>query len=341
MPATKVRRASRSAEVPFERRTFRSDDAAMSDERHFVGHAAVYNQRTAIGNPLTWGFYEEVARGAFDKTVNDGADVVFDWDHDTRWILARTGNGTLRLNPADVDGLAVDADMAPVSYANDLRVLVERGDVAGMSFQFQVVKDEWRTEQVETSDGQSADVEVRTIQECRLIDVTATALPAYAGTDTDLRHAASLARESRSIRGVASPRVSKRAADADGDDDIAVLAQAVDAAIDEAIALLADVDVSTLPTPVAQAVGLIRGADVSVDKLLAVLGVDDPDEDDDEGTGDERSRREPASTTRAESDESEPRNSTRDAVAQRAKRMGAFAALHGLVPDRREDPSNV
>jgi hypothetical protein len=198
--AQKVRRASRSSEVPFERRTFRSDDATMTDDRHFVGHAAVYEQRTAIGNPLSWGFYEEVARGAFDKTVSDGADVVFDWDHDTRWVLARTSNGTLKLDPADKAGLGVDADMAPVSYANDLRVLVERGDVRGMSFQFQTVKDEWRTEQVETSDGQTVDVEVRTLLECRLIDVTATALPAYAGTDTDLRHSITAARESRAIR---------------------------------------------------------------------------------------------------------------------------------------------
>jgi hypothetical protein len=38
----------------------------------FVGHAAVFDVRTAIGNPLRWGFYEEIAPGAFTKTLSKG-----------------------------------------------------------------------------------------------------------------------------------------------------------------------------------------------------------------------------------------------------------------------------
>jgi hypothetical protein len=56
-----------------------------------------------------------------------------------------------------------------------------------MSFGFYVVKDDWETETVETSDGQSADVEVRIIREVKLLEVSAVTFPAYEGTDAGLR----------------------------------------------------------------------------------------------------------------------------------------------------------
>jgi len=59
-----------------------------------------------------------------------------------------------------------------------------------MSFGFYVVKDDWALETVETSDGQSAEVEVRTIQEVRLLEVSAVTFPAYEDTEAALRHVA-------------------------------------------------------------------------------------------------------------------------------------------------------
>jgi hypothetical protein len=64
--------------------------------------------------------------------------------------------------------------------------------------------------------------------------------------------------------------------------DPAALAQGVDAALDEALALLVGVDQSTLPEPVAQALGLLNAAAMGIDELLDVMGVDDPDDDDEE-----------------------------------------------------------
>jgi hypothetical protein len=61
--------------------------------------------------------------------------------------------------------------------------------------------------------------------------------------------------------------------------DPGALAQGVDAAIDSAIDLLAQVDATTLPEPVQQAIALIQSADATVDELLDALGVPDPDED--------------------------------------------------------------
>jgi hypothetical protein len=68
----------------------------------------------------------------------------------------------------------------------------------------------------------------------------------------------------------------------DDDTDPGELAQGVDAALDQAAALLADVDLTNLPEPVQQALALMNSAGATVDELLDALGVADPDEPDDE-----------------------------------------------------------
>lgn len=68
-------------------------------------------------------------------------------------------------------------------------------------------------------------------------------------------------------------------ADTEMQSDPGQLAQAVDAALDEAINLFAAVDASALPAEVQQAIALIQAADATVDELLDALGVPDPDED--------------------------------------------------------------
>lgn len=73
--------------------------------------------------------------------------------------------------------------------------------------------------------------------------------------------------------------VARKDADTEDASDTAALAQGVDAAIDSAIDLFAQVDATTLPEPVQQAIALIQSADATVDELLDALGVPDPDED--------------------------------------------------------------
>lgn len=156
------------------------------DQQQFAGHAAVFNVRTAIGNPLTWGFYEQVNEGAFAKTLKEG-DARFLVDHDTSLLVARVSANDLRLEEDGI-GLAVDADLdTEVSYVRDLVRNVEKRRITGMSFGFQVVKDDWATEEVETNDGNAAEVEIRTIQEVRLFEVSAVTFPAYEETDAALR----------------------------------------------------------------------------------------------------------------------------------------------------------
>jgi HK97 family phage prohead protease len=162
---------------------------AAEDEqtaRRFAGHAAVFNQRTAIGNPLTWGFYEEIAPGAFSKTLSEG-DARMLIDHDTRLVVSRVSADSLRLSQDKV-GLAVDADLDErLSYVADLIVNLENKNITGMSFGFRTVKDDWETVTVETSEG-DMEAELRIIREVQLFEVSAVTFPAYEGAGGPRRH---------------------------------------------------------------------------------------------------------------------------------------------------------
>ena len=172
----------RAAMIGPERRVYSAGGPMLLRARtdqslRFKGHAAVFNERTWIGPPRV-GFWEEVSPGAFSRAVNED-DVRFLFNHDESKVLARTAAGTLALRE-DRSGLVVEADMAQTSYAADLAVLLERGDVSQMSFGFAVSKDTWST----LDDGS----ELRTIEQVApLYDVSAVTFPAYEGTDAALR----------------------------------------------------------------------------------------------------------------------------------------------------------
>lgn len=158
----------------------------------FTGHAAVFNSRTAIGNPLTWGFLEQVASSAFDKTLKEG-DARMLVDHDTALLVSRVSAGDLRLS-TDKVGLATDSDLdQELSYVRDLTRNLETKRITGMSFGFRTIKDDWQTEQVEATDQKgnpmSVNVDVRTLLEVQLMEVSAVTFPAYEETDAGLRSA--------------------------------------------------------------------------------------------------------------------------------------------------------
>jgi len=164
-----------------ERRTWSMDLVSVRARPNgglgFKGRAALYNKRTWIG-PAKFGFWEEIAPGAFTRAVAED-DVRLLMDHDPAKVLARSSNGTLRL-AEDKKGLAVDADMADVSYARDLAVLLERGDLGEMSFAFIPGAEEWSTLKDGTDLRRLVDFE-------QVLDVSCVAFPAYDGTEAALR----------------------------------------------------------------------------------------------------------------------------------------------------------
>lgn len=143
------------------------------DGNHLVGYAAIFDSPS---EPLP--YTEFVRRGAFAKTLNDGADVRLLIDHEGV-PLARTKSGTMALME-DEKGLLVEAELDPAN-PDAMRVLsaMKRGDLSQMSFAFKTVKDSWST-----------DRQTRELKEVRLYDVSIVTFPAYEETVAELRNLA-------------------------------------------------------------------------------------------------------------------------------------------------------
>jgi hypothetical protein len=104
------------------------------------GYAAVFD---TPWNPLMTerhGYSETVARGAFRKAleaVNRGdVNVPLLWQHERNQVLATTKSGTLKL-AEDGKGLHVEARLPNTSLGRDVREMIARGDVKGMSYGFE------------------------------------------------------------------------------------------------------------------------------------------------------------------------------------------------------------
>jgi uncharacterized protein len=164
----------------FERRAFNLSEIqirAASDTAgslSFTGRAVVYGQTSEdLG-----GWSEIIQPGAASRTLGRSPDVRFLINHDPNFLLARTSSGTLNLSEDDA-GVLVAAEMADVTYARDLAVLLERGDLNQMSFGFWITRDEW-----------SGNLHI--VHEFDLDggDVSAVTFPAFSQTSAELRSAA-------------------------------------------------------------------------------------------------------------------------------------------------------
>lgn len=147
-----------------------------AEARHIIGHAAVFETPTLI-----YDFEEIIAKGAFKRAILED-DVRALYNHDANYVLGRNTKGTLLLAEDD-DGLAVDILMPDTSYARDLLVSMERGDVDQMSFAFVVGPDgaKWRYDD-------ERKVWQRTVLSvAKLYDVSPVTYPAYPSTDAHVR----------------------------------------------------------------------------------------------------------------------------------------------------------
>ena len=151
----------------------RGEYREVDGEPKFVGHAAVVNVETEL-----WpGMKEMIAPGAFkDRLAID--PVMFNWEHEPRWLLSSTKNLTLRLAEDEV-GLAVDADIVPTSYSSDVVELLRSHTLSEMSFAFWILKRHFE----DLGDGGM----LRVIEKVQLFDVSVVAAPAYPGTDAGVR----------------------------------------------------------------------------------------------------------------------------------------------------------
>lgn len=137
-----------------------------------MGHAAKFG---VLSEDLG-GFREKISREAFRNTLANG-DCRALVNHDSRLVLGRVSNGTLKLRE-DQQGLACEIQLPNTSYARDLVESIRRGDINGMSFGFRVKRDDWNQEGLET---------VRTLKDVELLDVSPVTYPAYPQTDVAMR----------------------------------------------------------------------------------------------------------------------------------------------------------
>lgn len=149
------------------------------DKYRIEGHAAVFGKRSAdLG-----GFHETVAPGAFSKTIQE-ADVRGLWNHDPNYVLGRSAAQTLKLS-VDSTGLLYQIDPPDTTWARDLLVSMERGDVSNSSFAFRTIKDDWGLDDEEYPH--------RSLLEVGLVDVSVVTYPAYPDADSGVGRSAALA----------------------------------------------------------------------------------------------------------------------------------------------------
>jgi HK97 family phage prohead protease len=157
-----------------------------------AGYAAVFNSPTSICDMWT----EVVVPGAFTEALRSDRDVLALYSHELERLLGRQSAGTLRLTEDD-RGLAVEIDLPDTSDGRDVGVLVERGDLKGMSFGFCVTKQEW---------DETVTPPKRTIMAVDLYEVTVTADPAYEDTEIGMRSLEAARRDRRTKNFTAAGR---------------------------------------------------------------------------------------------------------------------------------------
>lgn len=151
-------------------------------KKYLEGYFAVFNEPYEVFP----GWIETISPGAFSRYLESGKDTKVLWNHNPDIVLGSTGNGTAQLRE-DTVGLfgsveinALDQD-AVNAYAR-----VERGDVDGCSFGFDIAREDdwwdddgvWHTKIMEVDP---------------LYEVSPCTFPAYASTSISARNKDKLA----------------------------------------------------------------------------------------------------------------------------------------------------
>ena len=165
------------------------------------GLVTPFNSWTQIGDSKRGGFKERIAPGTFAKTLQE-QDVVLIHSHNTAMPMARTsipsGPGSLDLREDAAAGLRAKATPTQTSYAKDVLINADAGVIRGMSFGFEVIKDDWTDDEGRAADQYTGTQ--RTIREVRLHEVTTTAFPAYKDTQLSARDETSALLEQRAAK---------------------------------------------------------------------------------------------------------------------------------------------
>jgi HK97 family phage prohead protease len=157
-----------------EKRYFSEIRIVEADGKPVIsGYAAVFDKLSEDMG----GWREKIAKGAFTKTLASDDDIRALIDHDSSLILGRKKANTLSLREDD-KGLFVEIVPPDTTVGRDILVSIRRGDITGMSFGFNTISDSWNMEN---------GVNIRTLTETKLFDVSPVTYPAYPDTSVAVR----------------------------------------------------------------------------------------------------------------------------------------------------------
>ena len=121
-------------------------------------------------------FTEIIRPTAFRRALASGGRILATLNHDPSKLLGTTHSGTLALRD-EPDGLRFEVDLPDTPTGNEVRTLVQRGDLNGASFTFTVRKggDKWTDN-------------TRELVDVFLYELGPVALPAYSTSALGLRN---------------------------------------------------------------------------------------------------------------------------------------------------------
>lgn len=145
------------------------------DKKYIEGYFVVYNSEVEL-----WpGYYEKIAPQALDNSVNNN-DIRCLFNHDTGFVLGRTGNGTVKLK-SDATGLYATIEINQNDrQAMDVYERVKRGDIATCSFGFFE-----KAHEIKIDD--SGLVTHNTVTEADVFEISICPFPAYEDTEISAR----------------------------------------------------------------------------------------------------------------------------------------------------------
>ncbi|MFG2589057.1 HK97 family phage prohead protease [Streptomyces sp. NPDC048438] len=174
----------------------RADESGEeSDGRTLSGYAALFGDETEIDS---WEgrFTETIRKGAFKKTIREQTPVM-QFDHGRHPLIGSIPIGSISALREDDQGLYVEGRITDNWLMQPVRDAIAEKTVNGMSFRFEVVREEWRdvngklVKPEEVMDllwmpGDRGPLK-RELIEIRCRELGPVVFPAYAGTSVSVR----------------------------------------------------------------------------------------------------------------------------------------------------------
>ncbi|MGV9755430.1 HK97 family phage prohead protease [Streptomyces tricolor] len=193
MPALSAVTRELERSAPFQ--LVRADGAEEGDGRTLSGYAALFGTPTEI-NSWEGTFTETIRKGAFKKTIREQTPVM-QFDHGRHPLIGSIPIGSISDLREDDQGLYVEGRITDNWLMQPVRDAIAEQSVNGMSFRFEVVREEWRdvngrlVKPEEVYDllwmpGDRGPLQ-RELIELKCRELGPVVFPAYAGTSVSVR----------------------------------------------------------------------------------------------------------------------------------------------------------